>query len=642
VRAPDAQSVLLCLFDAAGQRETARHAMRRADGGAFALSLPEARAGLRYGYRADGPYDPDRGLWFDPNKLLADPYATRIDRPWRIDPRLGLPRGQSVDTAPLVPKCIAENLPKVSRSPAFFKPGGMLYEVNARGYSMRDEAIPQDDRGTLRAFRHEVVLERLRRLHVAAVEFMPLAAWIDERHLPALGLANAWGYNPVTFMALDPRLAPNGWADLGAAVAALHAAGIGAIVDVVFNHTGESDRHGPTLSQRGLDNRAWYRHAADGSLVNDTGCGNTIACDNPAVRAAIVETLRRYVIHAGVDGFRFDLATTLGRHGKGFAENAQTLKAIAADPLLADRALFAEPWDIGPDGYRLGRFPPRFREWNDRFRDDVRRFWRGDAGAAADFATRISGSSDIFSRPRTRSVNFIASHDGFTLADLVSHARKHNEANGEANRDGHNGSVSWNCGVEGAASDISVVAARDAARRALLASLFVSRGTILVAAGDEFGRTQGGNNNAYAQDNEITWLDWDNRDRALEDFVAALARLRASMPALASEALLTGQAMDGASFPDGVWLDENGKAVEPGKWRDPGPNCLMWLISTGDAAQPRLAVLFNRSGEPVRFILPAVEGCEWRDAMAPGIPGMAMAWSVGIALLHKFGKVGST
>lgn len=642
MRAPDAKNVWLCLFDAEGQRETSRHAMRRAGGGAFVFSLPKARAGLRYGYRADGPYDPGRGLWFDPEKLLADPYATRIDRPWRHDERLGLPRGQSVDTAPLVPKCIAESLPKIPPSPAVFKPGGLLYEVNVRGYSMRDPAIPAADRGTLRAFRHGVILERLRRLHVAAVEFMPIAAWIDERHLPPLGLANAWGYNPVTFMALDPRLAPNGWADLHDAVAALHAAGIGAIVDVVFNHTGESDRHGPTLSQRGLDCRAWYRHAADGSLVDDTGCGNTIACDNPAVRAAILETLRRYVVHAGVDGFRFDLAVTLGRNDGSFDAKAETLCAIAADPLLADRALVAEPWDIGPGGYRLGQFPPRFREWNDRFRDDVRSFWRGDADAAADFATRISGSSDIFSRPRTRSVNFVASHDGFTLADLVAHAHKHNEANGEGNRDGHNGSISWNCGVEGATSDAAILAARDAAKRALLGSLFVSRGAILVAAGDEFGRTQGGNNNAYAQDNETTWLDWQNRDRALEEYVAALARLRASMPALASEALLTGQAPDGMPFPDGVWLDENGSPIEPAKWRNPGPDRLMWLLATGNPETPRAAVMFNRSDEPVRFALPAAKGCEWRDAMTPEIPGLAMARSVRIALLRKFGKVGST
>jgi glycogen operon protein len=607
--------------------------MRRTKGGLWQVDVSGIRAGARYGFRADGPYDPARGFWFDPDRLLADPLATRIDRPWRFDPRLALPRGQSGDTAPLVPKCILEDLPVVSHQPARFAPGGLLYEVNVRGYSMRDPAVPAANRGTLRAFRDPVVIDRLKRLRVSAVEFMPLAAWIDERHLPPLGLANAWGYNPVMFGALDPRLAPGGWADFRQTVAALHDAGIGVIVDVVFNHTGESDAQGPTLGPRGLDNRNWYRHGADGSLVNDTGCGNTVACDRPTVRAAILETLRRHVRHAGVDGFRFDLATTLGRDDAGFDAGAPLLREIAADPLLADRVLCAEPWDAGPGGYRLGQFPSHWREWNDRFRDDVRRFWRGDPGAAADFATRMSGSSDVFARPLTRSVNFVACHDGFALADLVAHCRKHNDANGEDNRDGHAGEVTWNCGAEGPSRDAGVQACRAASVRALLASLFLSRGTILLAAGDEFGRTQRGNNNAYAQDNDTVWLDWTNRDRALEAFVVALSRLRATTPALACERLLDGAGAD--PFPDGVWLDADGAAIAPDRWRNPGPDCLMWLLSTGNASAPRIAACFNRTSQPVEFALPGRPGHEWRDALSDGaFAGLVAPLSVAIAILR--------
>ena len=364
--------------------------------------------------RADGAYQPDAGLFFDPAKLLVDPYARRIDRSYTYDKSLSAARDEDIDTASLVPKAIIEApLPELPHAAPVFDPGGLIYELGVRSFSMRHPEVADRQRGTLGALKHPAIIEHLKSIGVSAVELMPITAWIDERHLQPLGLNNGWGYNPVSFMALDPRLAPGGIADLRDATAALHAAGIGVILDVVFNHSGESDRFGPTLSLRGLDNRTYYRHQPDGALVNDSGCGNTLACDHPVVRELILDSLRHFVRQAGVDGFRFDLATVLGRSTSGFDHRARLFSEMADDPVLGDRIMIAEPWDIGPGGYQLGNFPENFLEWNDRFRDDVRRFWRGDARATGDLATRLAGSSDVFQRlatGTTRSVNFIAAH----------------------------------------------------------------------------------------------------------------------------------------------------------------------------------------------------------------------------------------
>lgn len=498
------------------------------EGDLFVLDVEGARPGDLYGYRADGPWEPQAGHWFDPDKLLVDPYAQELDRPFVPNPRLAKPRGAAGDTAPLVPKArvpAAAAAEPVAPAPPLFRPGGLIYEVNVRALTMRHPDLPPALRGTIGALAHPAIIAHLQMLGVSAVELMPIVAWIDERHLPPLGLRNAWGYNPVVPMALDPRLAPGGLAELRATVAALRAAGIGTILDLVFNHSGESDVLGPTLSLRGLDNRLYYAHDEHGRLINDTGCGNTLACWQPEVRALVLDTLRHFVAGAGVDGFRFDLAPVLARGPQGFDLDAPIFAEIAADPLLADRVMIAEPWDVGPGGYQLGKFPAGWLEWNDRFRDDVRRFWRGDAATLGALATRLVGSSDVFGKP-TRSVNFLAAHDGFTLADSVSYAGRHNHANGEDNRDGHGENFSWNCGVEGPSDDPAVIGRRDDAVRAMLATLFGSVGTIMLTAGDEFGRSQAGNNNAYAQDNALTWLDWENRDRALEAHVALLSALR--------------------------------------------------------------------------------------------------------------------
>jgi glycogen operon protein len=605
-----AERIWLCLFD--GEREIERVPLRLGPGRVFSATVPGAGPGSRYGLRADGPYAPERGLWFDPAKLLVDPYAVALDRPFAWNPRLALPRSEAAaDTAHLMPKAVVTALPPARPpEPPLFRPGGLIYEVPVRPFTFLHPDVPPTIRGTVAALAHPAVVAHLKRLAVDAVELMPITAWIDERHLAPLGLSNGWGYNPVAFMAPDPRLCPGGIPELADTVAHLRAEGIGTILDVVFNHTGEGDAEGPTLSLRGLDGGAYFRHA-DGRLANDAGTGNTLACDHPATRRLVLDALRLFVAHAGVDGFRFDLATVLGRGERGFDPRAPLLQEIAADPLLGDRVLIAEPWDVGPGGYQLGNFPAPWLEWNDRYRDRVRRFWRGDAHMLGAFATAIAGSSDVYPPPRTRSVGFIAAHDGFTLADTVAYRHKHNQANGENNRDGHDANLSWNNGVEGPTLDPAVRAERRRDLRALLATLFASRGTIMLTAGDEFGRTQAGNNNAYAQDNPVTWLDWAGRDRDLETFCARLAALRRAHPALADPALLTGEpGPDG--IPDVAWLTPDGKSKTAADWEAArGPALAMVLGQGGDG---RLAVLFNRSTHDVTFRLPPRADHHWRDA----------------------------
>lgn len=590
VWAPEASQLWLCLFDELDRER--RLAMVSGDDGFWSVAAPGVGAGTHYGYRADGVYDPLNGLWFDPDKLLLDPYATQIDRPFAYDAVLAAPQGQGEDTAPFMPKgVVVAPLAPIAVEAARFQPGGLIYELHVRGFTMLHPDIPSDMRGTIAALAHPAVLAHLKALHVSAVELMPINAWIDERHLGPLGLTNYWGYNPVNWFALDPRLAPGGMAELRATVAALHAEGIGVILDMVYNHDGESDASGPTLSLRGLNARDYFRHEPDGRLINDTGTGNSIACNHPNVRRLILDSLRHFVTQAGVDGFRFDLGPALGRMPDGFDPNAPLLQEMRSDPVLADRIMIAEPWDIGPGGYQLGRFGEGWLEWNDRYRDDMRRFWRGDAGMIGVFATRLAGSSDIFDGDATRSVNFLAAHDGFTLADLVAFEHRHNEANGEDNRDGHGENFSWNNGVEGVSDDPCVIANRRRDVMALLTTLFCSRGTIMLAAGDEFGRTQRGNNNAYAQDNAIGWVDWDGRDRALESHAFAMADLRMRRECIRNPAFIK----DGAVS----WLDEKGDPLTPAQWEERGRRRLMLHYP-----QDGLALCLNGGNDACDFRLP--------------------------------------
>lgn len=573
VRAPKAEALWLCLFT--GEAEQ-RIAMVR-DGENWVATIKDDLSGARYGYRAGGRWAPDAGHWFDPEKLLVDPYAVELDRRFVQDPRLAQ---FGVDTASIVPRAIVPALASdIDPKPPRFDHGGLIYELNVRGFSKLHPDVPEPLRGTVAALADPSVISHLKKLHVGAVELMPIVAWIDERHLPPLGLSNAWGYNPVAMMALDPGLCPGGVAELRETVAALHAEGIGVILDLVFNHSGESDVHGGILSLRGLDNDA-YAHASDGTLINDTGCGNTLDFANTYVRRLTLDALRHFVTQFGVDGFRFDLATILAR-GPGFAADAPIFAEIAADPILADRILIAEPWDCGPGGYQLGRFPANWLEWNDRFRDDVRRFWRGDGGIG-DLVTRIAGSSDIFGHA-TRTVNFLAAHDGFTLADTVAYAARRNEANGEENRDGHAENFSWNCGAEGPTDDPAILARRRDDVRAMLATLFASTGTILLTAGDEFGRTQMGNSNAYAQDNAIGWIDWEAHDMALEDFVAGLAAARSAHKSRF------------AAFPqDGVWQTVEGEPLTARDWENPATEAVRYC-------GPDYALSISREDRCVRW-----------------------------------------
>lgn len=574
VRAPLAEAVELCLFDDEGET---RVAMTR-QGEVWVAELPGDLTGTRYGYRAHGTYAPDRNLWFDPSKLLVDPSALILDRRFVQHPRLA---AYGEDTADLVPRAVVPGpLAEVPHQLPRFQRGGLIYEVNVTGFTKLHPDVPPEQRGTIAALAHPAVIAHLKKLHVSAVELMPVVAWIDERHLPPLGLTNHWGYNPVAMMALDPGLCPGGVAELREAVAALHHAGIGVILDLVFNHSGESDVHGGTLSLRGLDPAA-YARAPDGALINDTGCGNTLDFANPAVRRLMIDSLTHFVRHCGIDGFRFDLAPVIAR-GPGFDAAAPIFAELAAEPCLADRIMIAEPWDIGPGGYQLGNFPANWLEWNDRFRDDVRRFWKGEATIGA-LATRIAGSSDLFGND-CRSVNFLAAHDGFTLADTLAYAHRHNHANGENNRDGHGENHSWNCGAEGPSDDPHVRARRAADARALLGTLFASTGTIMLTAGDEFGRSQRGNNNAYCQDIPV---EWAGRDVALEDYVVALAARRAEC--------LAGF----ASFPEcGAWLSPAGAPLTPGEWENPASD---GFTHHPPPAHPRPAITISRIGRTVSF-----------------------------------------
>jgi glycogen operon protein len=572
IPAPDAERLFFCTFEAA--RETARHPLPHRQGDVFHGVIPGIAPGTAYGLRAEGP-------GFDTDKLLLDPWARALEAPLRLHPTaFGVG-----DSGPHVTRAVvAAPLPPLPWSPLSPRPE-VIYELHVKGFTALHPEIPPTQRGTFAGLAHPAAIAHLQRLGVSHVELLPVAAWVDERHLPPLGLTNYWGYNPVAFLTPDPRLAPGGMAEVREAVAALRAAGIGVILDVVFNHTGEGDALGPTLSLRGLSEPHWYRLGH-----NESGCGNVLALDRPWPLRLVMDALRHWAEQAGVDGFRLDLATTLGRTPQGFDPDAPLLAAIRQDPVLRTRRIIAEPWDIGADGYQLGRFPAGWGEWNDRFRDDVRRFWRGDAPMLGPLATRLAGSADAFPDRVADSVNFITAHDGFTLADLVSHERRHNLANGEEGRDGSGENHSWNHGTEG--PDPALHERRQADIRALLATLLTARGTPMLAMGDEGGRSQGGNNNAYAQDNAISWLDWSKLDQGLVDFTAGLIAARRAHAALHATAPLTGTPNPDTGLPDVEWRHPEGHALAPQDWA--GSRALVAVLAAGE---DRVLLAINGSGE---------------------------------------------
>ena len=589
-----AQRIELCLFDA-GDNPVANYDLPGNTGQVWHGYLPGCSAGQQYGYRIHGVYDPDEGLRCNPNKLLIDPYARALagEFTWHdavfdrndLDSARYLPKGVVCD--------VIDTLP--GARPRIPWPDMIFYEANVRGFTMRHPAVAEADRGKFQGMRNAGVIEYLKALGVTSIELMPVHAFIDEHHLVKRGLRNFWGYNSISFFAPSPRYAQaDAVAEFRDMVRAIHDAGIEVVLDVVYNHTGEANADGPTLSFRGIDNLAYYRTEPGdhGVYVNDTGTGNTVNVDHPRVQQLIMDSLRYWHREMGVDGFRFDLATILGRTPHGYSPVHPLLEAISHDEALHDAVLVAEPWDPGPGGYQLGCFPPRWSEWNDRYRDDVRRFWRGDAGSAGDFAKRLHGSADLFernARPPFASVNFITCHDGFTVADVVSYEHRHNEANGEGNKDGHAHNYSCNYGVEGPTDDAHIAALRRQQRLNMLATLLVSQGIPLLLAGDEFGHSQFGNNNAYAQDNETGWLDWSllDDDPDFSRMVRNLIHLRRQEPLLRGPHFLHREA-------EVAWLSPDGERLSEDDWQEGRAFCQSLAAS-------RLAVLFNGSDETAVF-----------------------------------------
>jgi glycogen operon protein len=596
-----ATGISLCLLDEAGV-ETDRLLLQECDAHVWHGFVPGVGPGDRYGFRVDGPWNPGLGDCFNPAKLLLDPYARAITGDWTgAESTYGHTRGRTEavrdprDSASAVPHSVI-----VGTDPDWtargFRPehhwaDTVLYELHVRGFTRTHPDVPPELRGTYAGLAHPAVTDYLVNLGVTTVELLPVHQFVSEPHLLAGGRRNYWGYNTVGFFA--PHCGYSASGSLGGQVtefrtmvAALHTAGLEVILDVVYNHTAEGNEDGPTLCFRGLDNRAYYRMRSDGRYDDTTGCGNTVDVRTPQVVTLIADSLRYWVTEMGVDGFRFDLAPALLRGQNGPEPDASLLTVLAQDPVLSRVKLIAEPWDVGPGGYMLGGFPPPWAEWNDRFRGEVRDFWRAHGRGVDDLSTRLAGSSDLFNRPGRNpqaSINFVTAHDGFTLADLVTYNCKHNEANGEANRDGTDDNRSWNCGVEGDTTDPSILVRRDRQIRNLLATLLLSTGVPMLTAGDERGRTQSGNNNAYCIDDPTTWLDWTGslRGNRLIEFTRTLLRLRREHPVFRSRTFFTGTAVGADDIGDVVWFDSAGRPMTPEDWSNEHLQTLGMLLNGG-------------------------------------------------------------
>jgi glycogen operon protein len=632
-----AEKIELCLFDRSGRREIARLTMPECTDQIFHGYLPYARPGLLYGYRAHGPYEPRNGHRFNCNKLLIDPYARMLSGQVRWSDalfgyRLHSNRGDLSfdrrDSAAAMPKGVVTD----DRIERFFPAPPLpetpwektvIYEAHLRGLTKLRDTGRQSERGTFAALLEPGLSDYLVKLGVTAIELLPVHAFLQDRDLLQKGLRNYWGYNTLAFFAPEPRyLSTGSREELRMAVAKLHEAGLEVILDVVYNHTCEGSELGPTLSFRGLDNASYYRlvEGEPRHTINDTGTGNTLNLTHPRVLQMVTDSLRYWAVHYGIDGFRFDLGATLGRENYGFDPGAGFFDILRQDPVLSRRKLISEPWDIGPGGYQLGNHPAGFAEWNDRFRDGVRRFWRGDPGQRGDFAAYLTGSGDFFDRngrAAWSSINFITSHDGFTLQDLVSFNERHNEANGEDNADGHADNYSSNWGDEGPTEDEAIRETRGRVKRAMLTTLFASHGTPMLLGGDEAYRTQHGNNNAYCQDNAISWMDWERaaapQAQVLTAFVARLAALRRAYPVLRSKVFLHGREEMAPGILDIAWFDERGEAMTPETWNDPEGRRLM-LRRAGRSLEGGIdvvALAVNASGEAAPFVLPPAE-LSWR------------------------------
>jgi isoamylase len=658
-----ATGVELCLFESVDARTSETIPLRESTGYVWHCYIPGVKLGQLYGYRVHGPYEPERGDRFNPAKLLIDPYARAVAGHLNWDaPVFGYKIGDAAqdlscderDDAWGVPKCVVttshfdwEN----DRPPLTPLHDSVLYELHVKGFTARHPDIPQELRGTYAGLAHPVAIDYLKKLGITAVELMPVHEFVDDKHLLDQKLRNYWGYNSINFFAPEARYSAAGdhgeqIGEFKAMVKALHRAGIEVILDVVYNHTAEGNQMGPTLSFRGIDNSTYYRLVTEKPryYMDYTGTGNTLNVRHPQVLKLIMDSLRYWVQEMHVDGFRFDLAAALARELHDVDRLSAFFDIINQDPVVSQVKLIAEPWDVGEGGYQVGKFPPLWAEWNGRYRDVVRRYWKGDDGQLAELGYRLTGSSDLYQRDGrhpTASINFITAHDGFTLNDLVSYDYKHNEANGEENRDGANDNHSYNYGAEGATEDSRVQETRERQKRNFLMTLLVSQGVPMICGGDEIGRTQGGNNNAYAQDNEISWFDWnlDEHARLLLDFTRRLVEMRRQHPNLHRRKFFQDRPInpgtaerqvDGRAEQDIVWLRPDGNEMTNEEWNAGWVRCIGVRLNgrtledvngVGEPIQDEtFLILFNPHTEPIRFFMPMRPGTAWELEIDTAFP----------------------
>jgi glycogen operon protein len=630
----NATRVELCLFDPKGRREMQRVELTEQTDQVWHCYLPEARPGLLYGFRVHGPYKPEEGHRFNPNKLLLDPYARSLEGNLRwSDALFGYTIGHRREDLSLDRRDSASGVPRCKvidpaftwgddRRPAVPWHDTVIYELHVRGFTMQHPDVPPALRGTYAGLATGTVIDHFKRLGVTSIELMPVHAFVDERAFVQKGLRNYWGYNTIGFFAPEARYSASGKvAEFKTMVKALHSAGLEVILDVVYNHTAEGNQLGPTLSFRGIDNAAYYRLVGDNRryYMDFTGCGNTLNMQDPNVLQLIMDSLRYWVTEMHVDGFRFDLASALARELHEVNRLGAFFDILRQDPVLSQVKLIAEPWDLGEGGYQVGNFPIGWTEWNDKYRNTMRAYWKGDGGLIGEFARRLTGSSDLYGRSGRRpyaSINFITAHDGFTLEDLVSYSGKHNEANQEGNRDGHDNNLSWNYGVEGPTEDAEIVELRARQKRNMIATLLLSQGVPMLVAGDEIGRTQGGNNNAYCQDNPISWIDWSvaGRQEQLFEFFQRVIRLRREHPVLRRRHFFEGRPLRGSEVKDVAWLKPDGSEMTEQEWEQDFARCLgVYLAGEGlletDERGRRVVdsdflVLFNAHHERIDFTLP--------------------------------------
>ena len=630
-----AEKVELCLFEPSGKREILRVPLPEQTDMVWHGYMPEVRPDQLYGYRVYGPYAPEKGHRFNHHKLLLDPYGKQMQGTIRwSDSHFGYRVGNKQEDLSFDRRDNAAGMPKNRVFDSAFTWGAdaaprtpwhqtVIYELHVKGFTICHPDVPAQLRGTYAGLATAPVIEYLTRLGVTAIELMPVHSFVDDRQLVERGLRNYWGYNSIGFLALEPRyLATDSVREFKTMVKTLHSAGLEVILDVVYNHTAEGNHLGPTLSLKGIDNSIYYRLMPNNPrlYMDYTGTGNTLNMQHPRVLQLIMDSLRYWVLEMHVDGFRFDLAATLARELHEVNRLGAFLDIIHQDPILSQVKLIAEPWDLGEGGYQVGNFPVGWTEWNDRYRDTVRSYWKGDSGLVGDLAYRITGSSDLYAHSGRRpyaSINFVTAHDGFTLQDLVSFNEKHNEANGEQNRDGNNNNHSWNCGVEGPTDDPDIQALRAKQKRNFLATLLLSQGIPMVFAGDEMGHTGMGNNNSYCQDNPTSWLGWvlQPPDRDLLAFVQRMIQLRKKHPVFRRKRFFQGRPIKGADVKDVLWLNPRGNEMSEDEWRDSSVRCLgMFLSGQGlDETDERgrklgdenFLLLLNAHHEDVKFALPA-------------------------------------